>query len=57
MAKKKAAKKTTGKRVPAKTKKTAAPMPRRASAQKAGTAELDPVTAALQRRRLAMLSR
>ena len=57
MAKKKAAKKTTGKRAPAKAKKTAPPKATRASAGKAGAAELDPVTAALQRRRLSMLSR
>jgi len=54
MAKKTATKKAS-KRAPA--KKSAAPAPKRASAGKSGAAELDPVTAALQRRRLSMLSR
>lgn len=59
MAKKKTVKKKVGARAPAKAKKkTAAPAAKRASAgSKAGAAELDPVSAALQRRRLSMLSR
>lgn len=57
MAKKKAAKKTSGKRAPAKAKKVAAPAAKRAGTVKAGAAELDPIREALQRRRLALLSR
>ncbi len=55
MAKKTAAKKKLGKRAPV--KKAAAPAAKRASVQRAAAAELDPVSAALQRRRLSMLSR
>ena len=50
-----ATKKKSAKRAPA--KKAASAAPKRASVGRAGAAELDPVTAALQRRRLAMLTR
>jgi hypothetical protein len=53
------AKKTTKKKLAkrATPRKTVAAAPKRASASKAQIATQDPVTAALQRRRLAMLSR
>jgi len=53
--KKKTGKKKTTARAAAKTK--AAPAARAKGGAKAGAAELDPVRAALQRRRLALLSR
>jgi hypothetical protein len=52
---KKTTKKKAAKRAPA--KKGAAAAPARTNAARAGAAPLDPVSAALQRRRLAMLSR
>ena len=51
------AKKTAKKTVKKSARPSAKPAPKRASAGRSEPAEVDPITAALQRRRLSMLSR